>query len=200
MRYLLFGAIVVANLLPAMAVQAANAGGKGDSACPDAATIEANKKLAAAMFRGPEHPDEISKATDIMDKGYVQHNPEFKRFGEINHLHGLEEFKALMPMMMSADGPFAPPPADAPKGNPLYKVMADCDMVIVLQQRYLPDPQYKGKYYEAFWFDAWRVKDGKLMEHWDAAEIPSKLPEFLLKPLSELPKKPAAPAPAQKAK
>jgi hypothetical protein len=38
------------------------------------------------------------------------------------------------------------------------------------------------------------------MEHWDAAEIPSKLPEFLLKPLSELPKKPAAPAPAQKAK
>ncbi len=133
-----------------------------------------------------------------MDKDYVQHNPEFKRFGEINHLHGREEFKALMPMMMSADGPFAPPPADAPKGNPLYKVMADCDMIVVLQQRYLPDPQYKGKYYEAFWFDAWRVKDGKLMEHWDAAEIPAKLPEFLLKPLSELPKKPGAQAKAKK--
>ena len=197
MRYMLFGAIVVANLLPAVAVHAATAAGKGDPVCPDQATIEANKKLATAMFQGPPKPEEIGKATEIMDKDYVQHNPEFKRFGEINHLHGREEFMALMPMMMSADGPFAPPPADAPKGNPLYKVMADCDMIVVLQQRYLPDPQHKGKYYEAFWFDAWRVKDGKLMEHWDAAEIPAKLPEFLLKPLSELPKKPGAQAKAK---
>ena len=198
MRYMLFGAIVAANMLPALAAHAATTGGKGDPVCPDQATIEANKRLATAMFQGPPKPDEIGKATEIMDKDYVQHNPEFKRFGEINHLHGREEFMALMPMMMSADGPFAPPPADAPKGNPLYKVMADCDMIIVLQQRYLPDPQYKGKYYEAFWFDAWRVKDGKLMEHWDAAEIPAKLPEFLLKPLSELPKKPGAQAQTKK--
>jgi predicted SnoaL-like aldol condensation-catalyzing enzyme len=194
MRYMLFGAIVVANMLPAMAVHATNATGKGDAACPDPATIEANKKLATAMFQGPPKPEEMGKAGEIMDKDYVQHNPEFRRFGEINHLHGREEFLALMPMMMGADGPFAPPPPDAPKGNPLYKVLADCDMVVVLQQRYLPDPQYKGKYYEAFWFDAWRVKDGKLLEHWDAAEIPAKLPQYLLKPLSQLPQKPAAPA------
>jgi predicted SnoaL-like aldol condensation-catalyzing enzyme len=199
MRYMLFGAILVANMLPVVAVHAATANGKGDSVCPDQATIEANKKLASAMFTRPVKPDEFGKATDVMDKDYIQHNPEFRRFGEINHLHGREEFNALMPMMMAADGPFAPPPPDAPKGNPLYKVMGDCDMVIVLQQRYLPDPQYKGKYYEAFWFDAWRVKDGKLMEHWDAAEIPTKLPEFLLKPLAELPKKQAAPAPDKKA-
>jgi len=36
------------------------------------------------------------------------------------------------------------------------------------------------------------VKNGKLAEHWDAAEIPSKLPDFLLKPLSELAKEPNA--------
>jgi predicted SnoaL-like aldol condensation-catalyzing enzyme len=198
MRYMLFGAIVVANMLPAMAVHAAGGVGKGE--CPDPATIEANKKLAATMFQMPANPKDIAKGPEIMDKDYVQHNPEFKRFGEINHLHGLEEFKALMPMMMSGDGPFAPPPADAPKANPLYKVMADCDMIVVLQQRYLPDPQYKGKYYEAFWFDAWRVKDGKLIEHWDAAEIPAKLPEFLLKPLTELPKKPDAQAKDKKVK
>jgi predicted SnoaL-like aldol condensation-catalyzing enzyme len=190
-------------MLPAVAVQAATGSGKGESVCPDQATIEANKKLAPTMFQpsfqASPKPEDIGKVNAIMDKGYVQHNPEFKRFGEINHLHGIEEFNALMPMMLSGDGPFAPPPPDAPKGNPLYKVMADCDMIVVLQQRYLPDPQYKGKYYEAFWFDAWRVKDGKLMEHWDAAEIPSKLPEFLLKPLSELPKKQGALAPGKKA-
>jgi hypothetical protein len=33
------------------------------------------------------------------------------------------------------------------------------------------------------------------MEHWDAAEIPGKLPDFLLKPLSELPKSTPAKAP-----
>ncbi len=196
MRYLLFGAIVLANILPVMTAHAATAGGNGDSACPDQATIEANKRLATAMFQRPPRPEEIGKAGDVMDKDYIQHNPEFKRFGEINKLHGREEFTTLMPMMMRGDGPFAPPPPDAPKGNPLYKVMADCDMVVVLQQRYLPDPQYKGKYYEAFWFDAWRVKDGKLMEHWDAAEIPAKVPEFLLKPMSEISRKPDAPVPA----
>jgi predicted SnoaL-like aldol condensation-catalyzing enzyme len=185
-------------LLPAGAVLAASPAGKADTTCPDQATIEANKRLATSMFQGPPKPEEIGKAGEIMDKDYIQHNPEFKRFGEINKLHGREEFMALMPMMMSGDGPFAPPPPDAPKGNPLYRVIADCDMVVVLQQRYLPDPQYKGKYYEAFWFDAWRVKDGKLMEHWDPAEIPAKLPGFLLKPLSQTPQKAATAAPAKK--
>ena len=198
MRYMIFGAIVVANMLPAVAVHAAADVGK--RVCPDPATIEANKKLAATMFQMPANPKDIAKGPEIMDKDYIQHNPEFKRFGEINNLHGLEEFKALMPMMMSGDGPFAPPPADAPKGNPLYMVLADCDMIVVLQQRYLPDPQYKGKYYEAFWFDAFRVKNGKLAEHWDAAVIPSKLPEYLLKPLSELKKEPGAQTPPKKEK
>ena len=200
MRYMIFGAIVVATMLPAMAVHATTGGGKGESVCPDQATIEANKKLAATMFQMPANPKDIEKGPEIMDKDYVQHNPEFKRFGEINHLHGLEEFKALMPMMMSGNGPFAPPPADAPKGNPLYMVMADCDMIVVLEQRYLPDPQYKGKYYEAFWFDAWRVKNGKLAEHWDSAVIPTKLPDYLRKPLSELAKEPNAKAPPKKEK
>jgi predicted SnoaL-like aldol condensation-catalyzing enzyme len=200
MRYMIFGAIVAANMLPAMAVHAATSVGKPESVCPDPATIEANKKLATTMFQGPPKPEEIEKGPEIMDKDYIQHNPEFKRFGEINHLHGLEEFKALMPMMMKANGPFAPPPPDAPKGNPLYMVLADCDMIVILQQRYLPDPQHKGKYYEAFWFDAFRVKNGKLAEHWDAAEIPKKLPDFLLKPLSELAKEPSTKAPATKEK
>jgi hypothetical protein len=44
------------------------------------------------------------------------------------------------------------------------------------------------------------VKNGKLAEHWDAAEIPKKLPDFLLKPLSELAKEPSAKAPPKKEK
>ncbi len=69
MRYMLFGAIVVANMLPAVAVHAATAVGKGDPVCPDQATIEANKKLAAAMFQMPPKPDEIGKATGNHGQG-----------------------------------------------------------------------------------------------------------------------------------
>ncbi len=60
-----------------------------------------------------------------------------------------------MGMMRRGPNPFAPPPGPRPpQGNPLYRIIADCNMVVVLQQRYLPDPQHEGKFYEAFWFDA----------------------------------------------
>lgn len=200
MRYLILGAVAAATMMSAMTAFAADHGKEVAAGCPDKATMEENKKLAARMFQQPTNPNDIGKGIDMMDPGYVQHNPEFKRFGEVNHLHGREEFTALMPLMMRGDGPFAPPPPDAPKGNPVYKVLADCDMVVVIQQRFLPDPQYKGKYYEAFWFDAWRVKNGKLAEHWDPAEIPSRPPDFLQKPLSELPKYSAPQAPPSPAR
>jgi predicted SnoaL-like aldol condensation-catalyzing enzyme len=197
MRSLIIGVFAAAAMASSAAAFAADEGKAAATACPDKATMEANKKLVNGMFKADKNAsDSLKSFYDMLDPGYVQHNPEFRRFGEINNLHGREEFMALMPMMMRADGPFAPPPADAPVGNPLYKVMADCDMIVVLQQKYLPDPQHKGKYYEAFWFDAWRVKNGKLAEHWDPAEIPSKLPDYLLKPLSQLPKDSGKPSSA----
>jgi predicted SnoaL-like aldol condensation-catalyzing enzyme len=194
MRSLIIGVIAAATMVSSASVFAAD-GGKQPAAACDKATIEANKKLVSGIFAPDSREgDGIKKFYDLMDPGYVQHNPEFKRFGEINNLHGREEFMALMPFMTSAEGAFAPPPPDAPKGNPMYKVIADCEMIVVLQQKYLPDPQNKGKYYEAFWFDAWSVKNGKLTAHWDAAEIPKNLPIYLQKPLSQLPKPPAPPA------
>jgi hypothetical protein len=44
------------------------------------------------------------------------------------------------------------------------------------------------------------VKNGKLAEHWDSAVIPTKLPDYLRKPLSELAKEPNAKAPPKKEK
>ena len=195
MRSLIIGVMAAAAMVSSASVIAADGVKAPAAACPDKATIEANKKLVASIFAPDSREgDGIKRFYDLMDPGYLQHNPEFKRFGEINKLKGREEFMALLPFMTSAEGSFAPPPPDAPKGNPMYMVLGDCDVVVVLQQRYLPDPQNKGKYYEAFWFDAWRVKNGKLTEHWDAAEIPKNLPSYLQKPLSQLPKPPAPPA------
>jgi predicted SnoaL-like aldol condensation-catalyzing enzyme len=49
-----------------------------------------------------------------------------------------------------------------------------CDIVAVIHKVYLQDPTAApGTFYEAFTFDAYRVKDGKVSEHWDANTIPA---------------------------
>lgn len=148
---------------------------------------EANKKVAMAFFRPGITPEEI---LELMHPDYIQHNPVFKRFGEENGVKGRAEFELLIKQMRSgARGRGAGAPGEPaagprpPQGNPTYAVTADGDLVRVLQQRFLPDPQRPGQLYEAYWFDTWRIKDGKLYEHWDAATLPTPPP--------------AAPAPAR---
>jgi predicted SnoaL-like aldol condensation-catalyzing enzyme len=142
---------------------------------------EANKKLAVEFMSPGTTTD---RRLAIMHDDYVQHNPIFKRFGEINGTHGKGEFALLMKSVR-----FGPPKdekADAPRppaGDPAYIVMAEGDLVMILQKRYEPDPMKAGQFYETFWFDMWRVKDGKLYEHWDAATIPNEIPEFLKGPV-----------------
>lgn len=158
-----------------------------------AETVENNKRVGESFFQ--MKPGDTQAMYNILDPDYRQHNPIFKRFGEINHFHGREEFTGLMSLMRrgGAGGAFGPPPGGVrpPPGNPLYRVIADCNVVVVLQQRYLPDPQYAGKFYEAFWFDAWRIKDNRFAEHWDAATIPTPVPAFLTTPLKDM--KPSGP-------
>lgn len=61
----------------------------------------------------------------------------------------------------------APPP-----GNPFEVVTAECDIVTVVHKNYRQDPTAEpAKFYEVFTFDTFRVKNGKLAEHWDGAVI-----------------------------
>ena len=132
----------------------------------------------------------------LMSPGYIQHNPVFVRFGELNNVQGRDAFKLMLETLSKLRGggaPFGPPPAGAapkgpqpPQANFLYKVMADGDTVTVIHQRYLPDPQNKGKFYEVYGFDTFRMEDGKIAEHWDDATIPEKLPIFLREPVSTI--------------
>ena len=49
---------------------------------------------------------------------------------------------------------------------------AECDVVTIVHKNYRQDPTAEpGKFYEVFAFDTFRVKDGKLVEHWDGAVI-----------------------------
>lgn len=54
----------------------------------------------------------------------------------------------------------------------LEVVTAECDIVTVVHKNYRQDPTAEpGKFYEVFTFDTFRVRNGKLVEHWDGAVI-----------------------------
>ena len=51
-------------------------------------------------------------------------------------------------------------------------VVAQCDTVIIIHKTYRQDPTAApGKFYEAFTFDAYRAKNGKIVEDWDGNTI-----------------------------
>jgi predicted SnoaL-like aldol condensation-catalyzing enzyme len=50
--------------------------------------------------------------------------------------------------------------------------MAECDLVTIIHKNYRQDPTAPaGTFYEVFTFDTFRVRNGKLTEHWDGAVI-----------------------------
>ena len=50
--------------------------------------------------------------------------------------------------------------------------MAECDVVTVIHKNFRQDPTAApGTWYEVFTFDTFRVRNGKLVEHWDGAVI-----------------------------
>jgi predicted SnoaL-like aldol condensation-catalyzing enzyme len=52
---------------------------------------------------------------------------------------------------------------------PLVAILAEGDLVLMVFARELKDPKDESKTYTSTWFDMWRIEDGKMAEHWDAA-------------------------------
>jgi predicted SnoaL-like aldol condensation-catalyzing enzyme len=133
------------------------------------AQLEANKKVALEFFR--PGADRLALA----DPTYKQHNPAFKKRAEDNKVSDYEEFKAAFANAgQRGAGPGRGPAAGPtpPQGNPLEVVTAECDIVTAIHKNYRQDPTAEpGKFYEVFTFDTFRVKNGKLVEHWDGAVI-----------------------------
>jgi predicted SnoaL-like aldol condensation-catalyzing enzyme len=169
-------AVAIGLLMSAGAVSALEA--SPTAAVAGHAREEANKKLAAEFFR---KGITLEERMALLHPDYIQHNPVFSRFNEINGLQGPAGFAAMIKVVRAAAPP-GPPPTPPAGNDPTYMMVAEGDIVTVIQKRQTADPQNPGKFYETFWFETWRVKDGKLYEHWDAATIPEKIPEHLKAP------------------
>jgi predicted SnoaL-like aldol condensation-catalyzing enzyme len=151
---------------PPPAVQANPA--PGCTASP--AQLEANKKVAMEFFRAAGEA-----RVALADPSYKQHNPAFKKRAEDNKVSDYEEFKSTFLAQAGRQGGPGRGPAvgpTPPQGNPFEVVTAECDIVSVIHKNYRQDPTAEpGKFYEVFTFDTFRVRNGKLVEHWDGAVI-----------------------------
>jgi predicted SnoaL-like aldol condensation-catalyzing enzyme len=159
---------------------------RGDAvaALAEKRTEETNIAFVRAFFQ-PDFTDDQKYRS--LDQGYVQHDPVFHEFNLLNQTGGQEEFKVLR-QAMSQRGPddapmFAQPVAGSPEWTRIHRIFADGDYVTVMERRYSPNPLRPGEFYEHFWFDTWRMKDGKFLEHWDAQTLPAAIPDFLREPV-----------------
>jgi len=142
-----------------------------------------NKEIVAKLTLDPA---ELQK---LLSPEYVQHNPDIVRFAELN---GLDYYSAtkMMGNFIRDGRKLDARPANQPPPNMLYKLIAECDTVVAISQIWKPRPDDATKFYAFYFFNTWRLKDGKLIEHWDPDQMPDTLPEYLKVPFKDL--KPAA--------
>lgn len=113
----------------------------------------------------------------LIDPGYVQHNPLALKSALKKHIGDYEEFKQLFIAMAAAANPDSKNILDGParrngRGPHVVILTAECDLVTAIVQYTRPDPTAPpGTTYERFAFDTFRVRGGKLVEHWDDEEI-----------------------------
>ena len=117
--------------------------------------LEANKKLVLDFFRVVFEAENTDAAKDYLTEGYIQHNPKVPtgRQGFIDY------FKPK----------FKPKPVQSELKEPPDVVTAEADLVTVMWKIKTPEPVDKSKTYDKYWFDMFRIKDGKITEHWDCA-------------------------------
>jgi len=141
------------------------------------AQMEKNKEVVRASFR----PGVTGKERyELLDDGYIQHNPGAKKMADDMHVSYKEGFRQMLDRM---GGNFPTPPtqidgAPVPPGNMTYMVLAEGDLVFVMSQQYRRDPTITTSvvFYPAYTWDVFRVRNGKLYEHWDGATINTRPP------------------------
>jgi predicted SnoaL-like aldol condensation-catalyzing enzyme len=165
-KWLIGCALALLGSAVAMAQQPAVQANPTPGCTATPAQLEANKKVALEFFR--PGADRLALA----DPTYKQHNPAFKKRAEDNKVSDYEEFKAAFAGAGRGPGRGPATGPTPPQGNQLEVVTAECDIVTTIHKNYRQDPTAEpGKFYEVFTFDSFRVKNGKLVEHWDGAVI-----------------------------
>ena len=115
-----------------------------------------NKRLVYDFWREVLEAGQLDLAEKYLTESYIQHNPLVAS--------GRDAFVDFF-------SKFAKPKPIQPKVQaPLVAIVAEGDLVLMVFARELEDPKDKTTKYTTTWFDMWRIENGKMAEHWDAAE------------------------------
>jgi len=124
------------------------------SADPHAA---ANKRLVYDFWREVFEAHHLDLAPKYLAESYIEHNPRFATGRDAF----IENF--------SKAGP--PKPIEPRIRREVVAIVAQGDLVVLAFVREAPDPKDAARKYTTTWFDMFRVADGKIAEHWDAAQL-----------------------------
>jgi predicted SnoaL-like aldol condensation-catalyzing enzyme len=136
-------------------------GGAPDSAialsakfAPSAAEAK-NLEIANTEFKDILQYGHVELAQKVMAPGYIQHNPNVPGGRD-----GFVEFfsKIRKPEPLQAEW----------KTKPMF-IIPSGQFVFYMSKRELKHPDDPSKMYTTYWFDAVRVDNGMIQEHWDAA-------------------------------
>ena len=123
-------------------------------ASPDP-VLAANKRLVYDFWREVFEGGHLELADKYLAESYLQHNPNVPT-GRAGFVEFFAKFAKPEPI------------ADAVKA-PLVSIVAERDLVILCFAQEHADPADPTKKYTTTWFDMFRIADGKIVEHWDAA-------------------------------
>jgi len=141
-------------LLSPLAMPPASAQMTGDA--PLTARERVNEKVVIDFWREVLAAHNPAAASKFYAPDIIQHNP--------NVPSGLQGFQAFFSRIWKAPRPVEPEITPTPA-----VLLAKGDLVLVVEKHTNPDPADPSRTYDSFWFDLFRVKDGKIVEHWDNA-------------------------------
>lgn len=121
-----------------------------------------NKRLVFDVWRQIVDAGHEKLADRYLDAGFIEHNP--------NANSGRDGFKAYFSTRVDR-------PVEASIRAPVVAIVAEGDLVVLATMQEHRHPTRAGRTYTTTWFDMFRVVDGRLAEHWDAAprnDAPSK--------------------------
>jgi predicted SnoaL-like aldol condensation-catalyzing enzyme len=119
--------------------------------------VALNKKIVSDFYRLVFEPRNSDLIDQFVAPDFVEHNPQIEGGRE-----GLIKFMKALPRPASDD-------IGAEMRNPPAYILAEGDLVTFIFKQPTPDPKDKSKTYDRFTFDMFRIKNGKIAEHWDGA-------------------------------
>src|SRR6185436_4959812 len=157
---ILLGALMIGLVVARPAAQAPVTGSSDPESLFTSADpkLHANKQVVLHIVRDLLEANHWEQADKYLTKEYIQHNP--------NVASGLDP-------VLKFFGSRTPSPIPDRRSwkTKVVSVTAEGDLVTVAFVREYKNPRDATKTYTTTWFDMWRIRDGKAVEHWDPATI-----------------------------